>query len=72
MVADVTGSKKATTAMVTMLFVISFNCNLASIASVSRLTWAWARDGGMPSYFAYVSISEANIKSTKVGLGLGY
>lgn len=52
---SVTGSKAATTAMVTGLFVISFSVNLANIASVSRLTWAWARDGGMPAYFAYVS-----------------
>ncbi|CAM1503633.1 Fc.00g012240.m01.CDS01 [Cosmosporella sp. VM-42] len=52
---SVTGSKKATTAMITGLFVISFSVNLANIASVSRLTWAWARDGGMPAYFAYVN-----------------
>ncbi|KAH8714675.1 amino acid/polyamine transporter I [Ilyonectria robusta] len=51
----VTGSEKATTAMITGLFVISFSVNLANIASVSRLTWAWSRDGGMPAYFAYVS-----------------
>ncbi|KAF4460891.1 GABA permease [Fusarium albosuccineum] len=54
---NITGSKKATTAMITGLFVISFSVNLANIASVSRLTWAWARDGGMPAYFAYVSPS---------------
>lgn len=38
---QVTGSTAATTAMVTGLFVISFAINLAFIASVSRLTWAW-------------------------------
>ncbi|KAH7254767.1 hypothetical protein FSOLCH5_011247 [Fusarium solani] len=54
-IMSVTGSEKATTAMITGLFVISFSVNLANIASVSRLTWAWARDGGMPAYFAYVS-----------------
>jgi choline transport protein len=52
---NVTGSTKATTAMLSGIFVISFSSNLASIASVSRLTWAWSRDGGMPAYFAYVS-----------------
>lgn len=52
---EATGSTKATTAMITGLFVISFSVNLANIASVSRLTWAWSRDGGMPAYFAYVS-----------------
>jgi choline transport protein len=52
---SVTGSNGVTTAMIAGLFVISFNVNLANIASVSRLTWAWARDGGMPAYFAYVN-----------------
>ncbi|WZH45495.1 amino acid/polyamine transporter I [Fusarium acuminatum] len=52
---NATGSNKATTAMIAGLFIVSFSVNLANIASVSRLTWAWSRDGGMPSYFAYVS-----------------
>lgn len=51
---QVTGSVKATTAMVVGLFVVSFCVNIASIASVSRLTWAWARDGGLPRWFALV------------------
>jgi choline transport protein len=51
---QVTGSTGATTAMITGLFVVSFSVNLANIASVSRLTWAWSRDGGMPAYFAHV------------------
>ncbi|KAK1531492.1 hypothetical protein CPAR01_11141 [Colletotrichum paranaense] len=51
---SITGSKGATTAMITSLFVVSFSVNLANIASVSRLTWAWSRDGGMPAYLAYV------------------
>ncbi|KAK1640784.1 amino acid permease [Colletotrichum phormii] len=37
---SITGSKGATTAMITGLFVVSFSVNLANIASVSRLTWA--------------------------------
>jgi amino acid transporter len=49
-----TGSVKAATAMVCGLLVISLSVTLASIASVSRLTWAWARDGALPSWFAYV------------------
>lgn len=28
---------------------------IGSVASASRLTWAWARDGALPSYFSYVS-----------------
>jgi choline transport protein len=55
-VQEVTGSVKATTAMITGLFIISFSVNLASIASVSRLTWAWSRDGGLPSWFSLVCI----------------
>lgn len=51
---SITGSKAATTAMISGLFVVSFSVNLANIASISRLTWAWSRDGGMPVYLAYV------------------
>ncbi|KAK4869883.1 hypothetical protein LT330_005607 [Penicillium expansum] len=49
-----TGSVKAATAMVSGLLVISLSVNLASIASVSRLTWAWARDGALPRWFSYI------------------
>ena len=49
------GSVRAATAMVCGLLVISLAVNLSSIASASRLTWAWARDGGLPSYFAHIS-----------------
>lgn len=51
---QVTGSVTATTAMVVGLFIISFCVCIASVASVSRLTWAWARDGGLPRWFALV------------------
>lgn len=51
-----TGSAKAATAMVCGLLVISLSVNLASIASVSRLTWAWSRDGALPAWFSYVSL----------------
>ncbi|KAH7037360.1 amino acid/polyamine transporter I [Microdochium trichocladiopsis] len=40
---------------ITILFLAgSFACGLSAYASCSRLTWAWARDGGIPAYFAYV------------------
>lgn len=52
---QITGSKAATTAMVIGLFIIAYCSSLGLVASVSRLSWAWARDGGLPSYFAYVS-----------------
>jgi len=53
-----TGSLKAATAMVCGLLVISLSVTLASIASASRLTWAWARDGALPRWFAYVSTAS--------------
>lgn len=52
---NLTGSTKATTALVSSLFIITYCAELASIASVSRLTWAWARDGGLPAMFAFVT-----------------
>ena len=51
----VTGSVSATTALLALLFIISFCITLASVSSVSRLTWAWSRDGGLPRWFGYVS-----------------
>ncbi|ROW16412.1 hypothetical protein VPNG_02830 [Cytospora leucostoma] len=51
---QITGSKAATTAMMVGLFIIAYCSSLGLVASVSRLSWAWARDGGLPSYFAYV------------------
>ncbi|KAK1484402.1 LPXTG-domain-containing protein [Colletotrichum abscissum] len=44
----------AGTAMVVGLLVITFCVVAASLASVSRITWAWARDGGLPRYFAKI------------------
>ncbi|EGD97822.1 hypothetical protein TESG_05329 [Trichophyton tonsurans CBS 112818] len=49
-----TGSVKAATAMVSGLLIISLAVNLASIASTSRLTWAWSRDGGLPAWFSVI------------------
>ncbi|RDW80956.1 amino acid permease-3 [Coleophoma crateriformis] len=45
---------KAGTAMVCGLLVITFCVVTASLASVSRITWAWARDGALPHYFAKI------------------
>ena len=50
-----TGSVPAATAMVSGILVISIACTLGSIASASRLTWAWARDGGLPAWFSHIS-----------------
>ena len=50
-----TGSVAASTAMVCGLLIISCAVNLGSIASASRLTWAWSRDGALPAWFSYIS-----------------
>lgn len=50
-----TGSPAAATAMISALVASGIGCSLAIVSSVSRLTWAWARDGGLPKYFAHVS-----------------
>ena len=50
-----TKSTAATTAMVFGIFVILAFSSLGCVASVSRLTWAWARDGGLPKWFAQVN-----------------
>ncbi|KAK6832880.1 hypothetical protein PG995_012657 [Apiospora arundinis] len=47
-------SSRATTALYTLYWFNGIASNLASIASVSRLTWAWSRDGGLPIYFSYI------------------
>lgn len=51
----VTGSTKAATAMVSGLIIVTYFVIAASMASVSRITWAWARDGALPGWFAQVS-----------------
>ena len=52
-----TGSKAAATAMMAGIIIIAFSSGFVLLASVSRLTFAFARDGGMPfsAFFAYVS-----------------
>ncbi|KAK3699702.1 hypothetical protein LTR37_016307 [Vermiconidia calcicola] len=50
-----TKSVAGASAMVGALLCTVISGTLGSVASVSRLTWAWARDGALPSYFAYVS-----------------
>ena len=50
-----TNSASAATAMIAGIFIICACSALGGIASVSRLTWAWARDGGLPTWFALVN-----------------
>ena len=56
-----TGSVAAATVMETGLIIVAFASGFALLASVSRLTFAFARDGGMPcsSFFAYVCVSTS-------------
>jgi amino acid transporter len=53
---NATGSWAATNAMVAMLIIITYCVVAASVASVSRITWAWARDGALPKWLAIVSL----------------
>ncbi|KAK4902680.1 hypothetical protein LTR27_000619 [Elasticomyces elasticus] len=45
---------KAANALVAGLIIITYAVVAASLASVGRITWAWARDGALPKYFAHV------------------
>ncbi|KAI1845585.1 hypothetical protein JX266_008196 [Neoarthrinium moseri] len=50
----VTKSTQATTALATFQWFLSFSATMGNAASVSRLTWAWGRDGALPRYFGHV------------------
>lgn len=45
---------KVSTALVSGIVLMGISGNMGVVSSVSRLTWAWARDGGLPQYFGYV------------------
>lgn len=50
----ITRSTRATTALAACQWLLSFSATMGNVASVSRLTWAWSRDGALPIYFGYV------------------
>lgn len=54
-----TGSIKAATVMQCGITIIGLMSSIGVVASVSRLTWAFARDGGLPfsKFFAHVCLS---------------
>lgn len=52
---NATGSYAAANAMVSALVILTYCVVAASVASVSRITWAWARDGALPRPLAIVS-----------------
>jgi amino acid transporter len=51
-----TGSKHGTNILVVMMAIVLFISLFNIFASVSRLTWAFARDNGLPfsNWFSYV------------------
>lgn len=51
---NATGSVSAGSAMVGLSMIVTLACALGSVASASRLTWAWSRDGALPAYFSYI------------------
>ncbi|OQU98632.1 hypothetical protein CLAIMM_04385 isoform 2 [Cladophialophora immunda] len=51
---NATGSMAAANAMVSGLIIITYFVVAASVASVSRITWAWARDGALPRWLAVI------------------
>ncbi|KAM0814827.1 putative Amino acid/polyamine transporter I [Seiridium cardinale] len=52
-----TGTKTAT-GLVSGLVLMGIAGNMGVVSSVSRLTWAWARDGGLPQYFGHVDAKQ--------------
>lgn len=60
---NATGSMAATNAMVSGLIIVTYCVVAASVASVSRITWAWARDGALPRWLAIVSCGGTNFGS---------
>jgi len=57
-----TGSKGATTALMSFIVWVGLIAMFSTLASVSRLTWAFARDNGLPfsTFFAKVSLPYDN------------
>lgn len=49
-----TDSAGATIAIISGLVVLGISGTMGVVSSVSRLTWAWARDGALPQYFGHV------------------
>lgn len=54
-VVNATHSVVGGSAMVGGLLTINVAVSLGSVASASRLTWAWSRDGALPAYFSHIS-----------------
>lgn len=59
-IQQATQSRSGTTAIYSMILTITFGAMFADLASVSRLTWAFARDDGLPfsNYFKRIESKE--------------
>ena len=57
-----TGSKGGTTALMSLIVFLGLVAMFSTLASVSRLTWAFARDKGLPfsTFFGKVSVLHDN------------
>lgn len=58
-----TKSTKATNAMQSSITAIGFASSIGVVASVSRLTWAFARDGGLPFSKFFVHVRRSFLSS---------
>ena len=52
---NATGNVSTASAMVGGFLATVVSVALGSVSSASQLTWAWARDGALPSYFAHIN-----------------
>lgn len=57
---EATKSKAGTNCLIVMIILVTVISTFSMVASVSRLTWAFARDKGLPfsNFFSYVSIQR--------------
>ncbi|KAI5356862.1 Putative amino acid/polyamine transporter I [Septoria linicola] len=55
---NATGSRRIATAMASLILIINICAMIVNIASMSRLSWSWARDGALPKVLAYVDSSK--------------
>lgn len=51
---NATGSVRGGSALVGCFLITVISVSLGCVASASRLTWAWSRDGALPAYFSYI------------------
>lgn len=54
-----TGSRALTTFLGAGLILLNLGCNMSVFSSASRLTWAWARDGGCKCFLMLSPLSSS-------------